>query len=92
MKKLWSDKAWEDYLYWQTQDKRTLKRINKLITSIERSSENPSSQEKPLGKAERLKYSSMGLLSVRIDETNRLVYKVEDNSTLAIVSCRGHYQ
>lgn len=92
MRKLWSDKAWGDYLYWQTQDKQTLKRINKLITSIERSSENRDSQEKPIGRAERLRYSKTGLLSVRIDETNRLVYKVKDNDTLSIVSCRGHYR
>lgn len=92
MRKLWSDKAWGDYLYWQTQDKQTLKRINKLITSIERSSENRDSQEKPIGRAERLRYSKTGLLSARIDETNRLVYKVEDNDTLSIVSCRGHYR
>lgn len=92
MRKLWSDKAWEDYLYWQTQDKKTLKRINRLVSSIERSSENPREQSAPFGKAERLKYSSVGLSSVRIDEANRLVYKVEDGNTLLIVSCRGHYR
>ncbi|MEG2533853.1 MAG: Txe/YoeB family addiction module toxin [Gordonibacter sp.] len=92
MKKLWSDKAWDDYLYWQTQDKRTLRRINKLLASIERSKESPDDQDKPIGKAEKLKYSNAGLFSVRIDETNRLVYKIEENGTLSVVSCKGHYQ
>ncbi|MEG0322568.1 MAG: Txe/YoeB family addiction module toxin [Raoultibacter sp.] len=92
MKKLWSNKAWDDYLYWQTQDKKTLRRINKLITSIERSGNDPDEQSLPFGKAERLKYSKTGLSSVRIDDTNRLVYKIENNEILSIVSCRGHYQ
>jgi toxin YoeB len=92
MKKLWSDKAWSDYLYWQTQDKKTLKRINRLITSIERSGKNPDGQDSPLGKAERLKYSKAGLSSVRIDDVNRLVYKIGEANTLFIISCRGHYR
>lgn len=92
MKKLWGDKAWEDYLYWQTQDKKTLKRINKLVTSIERSVDGPGEQNAPFGKAERLRYSKAGLSSVRIDEANRLVYKIEDEDTLFVVSCRGHYR
>lgn len=91
MQKLWSTKAWDDYLYWQEQDKKTLRRINKLIQSIERSALDPAGQALPLGKAERLKYSKAGLSSVRIDNTNRLVYKVENSETLYIVSCRGHY-
>jgi toxin YoeB len=92
MRKLWSDKAWDDYLYWQTQDKKTLRRINRLVKDIERSRESPAGQDAPASKAERLRYSKMGLLSVRIDETNRLVYKIEKDDTLSIVSCRGHYQ
>jgi toxin YoeB len=91
VKKLWSDRAWDDYLYWQTQDRKTLKRINKLVQSIERSSGSSGGQATLLGKAERLKYSKQGLLSVRIDEANRLVYKVEGGDTLFIVACRGHY-
>jgi toxin YoeB len=90
--KLWSDKAWDDYLYWQTQDKKTLRRINRLVKDIERNQENPGGQNTPMGKAEKLRYSKMGLLSVRIDESNRLVYKIEDSETLSIISCRGHYQ
>ena len=87
MKKLWSDEAWDDYLYWQTQDKKTLKRINKLVKEIERAAADGST---PIGKAERLRYSEAGLSSVRIDNKNRLVYKLENN-TLYIVSCCGHY-
>jgi len=87
----WSDKAWIDYLYWQTQDKKTLKRINRLIKSVERGFDNQEDQEFSIGKPERLKHSRTGLLSVRIDEVNRLVYKLELD-TLYIVSCRGHYQ
>ena len=89
MKKLWSDSAWNDYVWWQSQDKKTLKRINKLIKDIERSAHEPGSA--PIGKAERLKHSRFGLSSVRIDASNRLVYKVEDG-TLLILSCKGHYQ
>jgi toxin YoeB len=92
MRKLWSDKAWDDYLYWQSQDKKTLRRVNRLLTSIERSGTDNNIQDMPIGKAERLKYSKAGLLSVRIDDINRLVYKIEDCDTLFIVSCRGHYQ
>ena len=68
---------------------KTLKRINKLIKDIERSANEPGSA--PIGKAERLKHSRFGLSSVRIDASNRLVYKVEDG-TLLILSCKGHYQ
>ena len=89
MKKLWSDSAWSDYVWWQSQDKKALKRINKLIRDIERSANEPDSA--PIGKAERLKYSNFGLSSVRIDASNRLVYKVEDG-VLLILSCKGHYQ
>lgn len=92
MRKLWSDKAWDDYLYWQTQDKKTLRRINKLAQSIERGNEGADGRNAMIGKAEKLKYSKARLSSVRIDETNGLVFKIEDDDTLAIISCRGHYQ
>ncbi|MDO5671403.1 MAG: Txe/YoeB family addiction module toxin [Actinomycetaceae bacterium] len=90
MRKLWSEKAWEDYLYWQNEDRRILKRINALIKSLERNPEGIT-----IGKPERLKYSQSGLLSVRIDQSHRLVYKfhVQDGEqVLLIISCRGHYQ
>jgi toxin YoeB len=92
MRKLWSDRAWEDYLYWQTQDNKTLKRVNRLIKSIERDGDIVGGAAGSFGKAERLKYSKAGLSSVRIDGTNRLVYKIENDDTLLIVSCKGHYQ
>ena len=83
MVKIWSDEAWEDYLYWQTQDKKTLKRINKLIKDIERHG------SKGIGKAEPLKHRKG--YSRRIDEQNRLVFDIEAGQ-LHIVSCKGHYE
>ena len=79
----WSPEAWNEYLEWQTGDKKTLKRINSLIKSIQRDA-------KPIGKPELLKGSKQGLCSVRIDSKNRLIYKV-DSDILRIVSCKGHY-
>lgn len=84
MKKIWFDEAWDDYLYWQTQDKKTLKRINNLLRDIEREYFNG------LGKPEPLKGEFSGFWSRRIDEVNRLVYRVNDN-ILEILSCKGHY-
>ena len=83
--KIWSDDAWEDYLYWQGEDKKTLKRINLLIKDIERNAFDG------IGKAEPLKYNLRGYWSRRIDDVNRLVYKVEDEQ-LYIISCRYHYE
>lgn len=84
MIKAWSDDAWADYLWWQTQDRRTLKRINQLIRDIER---------EPfvgIGKPEPLVGELSGLWSRRIDQRNRLVYSVSDD-TLMIYSARNHY-
>lgn len=83
MKLKWDEAAWEDYIYWQAQDKKTLKKINTLIKDIMR---NPFEGN---GKPEPLRYSK-GYWSRRIDEKNRIVYKVEEN-IVAIVSVRGHY-
>lgn len=85
MKKIWFDEAWEDYTYWQTQDKKTLKRINMLLKDIER--ENFYG----IGKPEPLKGDLSGFWSRRIDDVNRLVYRIHDN-VVEIVSCRGHYE
>ncbi len=85
MKKIWFDEAWEDYTYWQTQDKKTLKRINMLLKDIER--ENFDG----IGKPEPLKVDLSGFWSRRIDDVNRLVYRIHDN-VVEIVSCRGHYE
>ena len=87
MKKLWSDKAWSDYLYWQLQDKKTLKRINNIIRDIERAGRD----KKPMAKAEKLRYSNNNLFSVRIDKQNRIIYAFHKDA-LYIVSCRGHYK
>ncbi|MFO7594205.1 MAG: Txe/YoeB family addiction module toxin [Pseudomonadota bacterium] len=80
----WTDEAWKDYLYWQSQDRKTLKRINKLILDIKRS------PFEGIGKPEPLKENLSGFWSRRIDETNRLVYVIDDGR-LTVISCRYHY-
>ncbi len=80
----WTDDAWADYVYWQGQDKKTLKRINKLITDTKRS------PFEGIGKPEPLKENLSGFWSRRVDESNRLVYAV-NNSHITIISCRYHY-
>lgn len=85
MNKLWSDRSWDDYLYWQTQDKKTLKKINELVKNIERNGVSEG-----IGKPEPLKYRKGW--SRRIDEKNRLVYDVDGKGNLLIASCRGHYE
>ena len=80
----WTNEAWSDYLYWQGQDKKTLKRINKLIADTKRSPFDG------IGKPEPLKENLSGFWSRRIDESNRLVYTVNNNQ-LTIISCRYHY-
>ena len=80
----WTDEAWKNYVYWQTQDKKTLKRINKLIDDTKR---HPF---KGMGKPEPLKENLSGFWSRRIDDTNRLVYTVEGNYII-IISSRYHY-
>lgn len=84
MKKLWHHSAWEDYLFWQKNDKKVLKRINTLIKSCERT---PFSG---IGKPEPLKNELSGYWSRRIDNTHRLIYKVKED-TLIIIQCRFHY-
>ncbi len=84
MKKIWFDEAWEDYIYWQNQDKKTIRRINSLIKDIERN------KLEGIGKPEALKGDLNGFWSRRIDDTNRLVYRI-NNDILEIVSCKGHY-
>jgi toxin YoeB len=80
----WTNDAWADYLYWQGQDKKTLKRINKLITDTKRS------PFEGIGKPEPLKENLSGFWSRRVDESNRLVYAVSD-SHVTVISCRYHY-
>lgn len=85
MRKIWDETAWADYLYWQTQDKKTLKRINTLIKDIERNGNIG------IGKPEPLKGDLSGMWSRRIDEYNRLVYRIRDDM-LEIASCIDHYE
>ena len=80
----WTDEAWKDYIYWQTQDKKTLKRINKLINNTMRQ------PFEGIGKPESLRENLSGFWSRRIDDTNRLVYAVDDDF-ITIISCRYHY-
>jgi len=77
--------AWQDYLYWQTHDKRTLKRINQLIQDIIRNGYDG------IGKPEPLKHEFQGFWSRRIDEYNRIVYRIE-NEQIIIIQCGSHYQ
>lgn len=85
MRLLWEDRAWDDYLYWQAQDKKTLKRINLLIKDIERNT------FEGLGKPEPLKGNLSGMWSRRIDDMNRIVYYEKDN-IIYLVACKGHYE
>ena len=80
-----SEEGWEDYLYWQSQDKRTLKRINQLLRDILRNGYDG------IGKPEPLKGDLSGLWSRRIDESNRIVYRVKED-VIEIVQCGSHYR
>ena len=84
MNKVWFEEAWEDYLYWQMQDKKMLKRINTLLKDIERNN------FEGLGKPEPLKGELSGFWSRRIDDTRRLVYRIR-GGVLEVLSCKGHY-
>ncbi len=79
-----TEMAWEEYLYWQVQDKKTLKRINLLLKDISRNS------FEGIGKPEPLKNELSGCWSRRIDDVNRLVYKVASDK-IVIFQCKGHY-
>lgn len=80
-----TEQGWEHYLYWQMQDRKTLKKINKLIEDISR---NGALQG--IGKPELLKYGKSGLYSRRIDDANRLVYEIAGEQII-VKSCKGHY-
>ena len=85
MKKLWEENAWEEYVYWQTQDKRTLKKINKLLKDIERNGYNC------IGKTEPLRGNLSEYYSIRIDSKNRIVFRII-NDNIEIIQCGTHYQ
>lgn len=81
---MFTEKAWEEYCYWQMQDKRPLKKINQLLADIKRNN------HEGIGKPEPLKNQLNGYWSRRIDDVNRLVYRITDNQ-VEIVQCKGHY-
>lgn len=85
MNSVFTEKAWSEYLSWQTEDKRTLKKINTLLADIQRNGINSR-----LGKAEILK-NRKGY-SKRIDDKNRLIYDFNINGDVVIISCKGHYR
>lgn len=82
---LWTKESWADYIYWQSQDRKALKRINRLVADTQRS------PFEGIGKPEPLKENLSGFWSRRIDSSNRLVYVVDDNQ-LTIISCRYYYE
>jgi toxin YoeB len=84
MNKVWHDKAWDEYISWQTQDRKTLKRINDLIKDIDR---HPFTG---IGKPEPLKGNFKGCWSRKIDDANRIIYKAEGDQ-LFIFQCGTHY-
>lgn len=81
----WTEAAWSDYVYFQSQDRKTLKRINKLISDVLRS------PFEGIGKPEPLRENLSGFWSRRIDDANRLVYAVSD-SHITVIACRYHYE
>lgn len=85
MIKAWHDEAWDDYVYWQTANKKTLKRIHALIKDIERNA------FEGIGKPEPLKYELSSWWSRRIDDNNRIIYRIIENR-LEIMQCGSHYR
>ena len=82
-KLIFAERAWEEYIYWQENDKRTLKRINLLLKDIARSG------NEGIGKPEQLRHREGW--SRRIDDVNRLVYQLRDDGSIDILQCKGHY-
>ena len=82
MDKIWTDDSWEQYLFWQTQDRKTLKKLNKLLTDIDRNGNSG------IGHPEPLKGNLSGWWSREIDEKNRLIYKIEDGC-IKIYQCKN---
>ena len=80
-----TETGWKDYLYWEAQDKKTLKQINKLIADIQRNGNDG------IGKPEPLRGDLSGWWSRRIDDKNRLVYRLVEDGSVEISQCKGHY-
>ena len=83
---VWTNAAWSDYAYWQGQDRKTLTRINLLISDVLRDPKDG------IGKPEALKENLSGLWSRRIDDVHRLVYAIEKDQIIIIIACRYHYE
>lgn len=85
MNKIWQDDEWQDYLYWQKQDKKILKRINQILKDIDRN------KYQGIGKPEALSGNLLGFWSRRIDSKNRIVYRIINNQ-IEIAQCGSHYR
>ena len=85
MNSIFTERGWKEYLSWKNEDKKTLKKINMLLTDIQR-----NGKESRVGKAEILKNREG--YSKRIDKANRLVYTFNSNGDVVVLSCKGHYQ
>ena len=85
MSNIFSDEAWEEYIYWQIRDKKIALRINELIKDINRNGLNQG-----IGKPEPLKHRKAW--SRRITSEHRLIYNLDENKNLIIISCKGHYE
>lgn len=85
MRKVWHEAAWEEYLFWQRQDAKTLRRINQLLLSIDRNGTSC------IGNPEPLRNNLSGWWSVRINQADRIVFRIADG-TLEILACKGHYE
>ena len=86
MRKIFSERGFKDFLDWQDQDKKIFKKITDLIKDIERNGELNG-----IGKPEALKGNWQGWFSRKIDEKNRIVYRIKDDNAIEITQCRGHY-
>lgn len=86
IRKIWSERSWDEYVAWQTEDRKILRRINALIKDIER-----NGCLEGIGKPEALKHKLSGWYSRHIDEKHRLIYRMPDDNTLEISQCRNHY-
>lgn len=82
---MWHENAWDEYCSWQSEDKKTLKKLNALIKDIQRDCYSG------IGKPEPLKDNLSGWWSRRIDDKNRIVYK-QDGENIIIANCKGHYE
>jgi len=81
-----AERGWQDYLYWQSQDRKTVKKINELLKDISRNGPLAG-----IGKPESLTGSLSGCYSRRIDDKNRLVYQISENNEIEVAQCKGHY-